>query len=260
MGGEAKKKHRELTACAYCAELGTNREIEHVFPESWHPDEITNDRMVRVPSCSVCNRRYGQAEERLMAQFVVSLPPAPRTASLFERVVRGMDPTQGTSVRDVAYRQKRKDDFFRRTNIVGPLDQPENALWSPAGREIGTMTTPAGLIVQGTPTVRFRPADLRTFTIKLLRGCYYAESGRPLPPKVPCGSTPFTTNPESIIERAQSVPGARVKGEWPFQYLVNQGTNDPTLTLWFFSLWDHYVLSAWSNITMPTPSVALDGP
>lgn len=118
-------------------------------------------------------------EERLFFPLVASLPTTEPNNELFERALAGMDPAQGSSVRDVSHRNARRTRLDRQLSVAMP-GQEVNAAWTPMPRTLSEVTTLAGLHVVGTPTVRFRPDDLVSLATKFVRGCYGSYSMRPL--------------------------------------------------------------------------------
>lgn len=105
--------------CAYCATTDVVLTIEHVFPQSWYPDDHPPSAMLTVTACSPCNGAYDRIEKKLFLPLVMSLPTDPRTDSILERAIRSAEAAAGKSERDREHRQKKAEAFFRRTKIVG---------------------------------------------------------------------------------------------------------------------------------------------
>jgi hypothetical protein len=231
-----------MALCAYCVE-NKRTEREHVFARSWYPKLPPN--VLTVPSCRRCNGNYGRLEERLFLPLVMAMPPGPLTNPLMKRALRAADSAAGVGLRDVSHREARYRSFMRRVSILGDLE-PANAAWTPAGRISGDVTTPAGLLVRGTPTVELKPAEVDAIAIKFLKGCYYDITGAPLPANIRCGAQGFTRDPRDLIEQVKNLPGYQTRGAIPFEtgFLIDGPTS-----LFIFVLWDFHCLAAWSNIS-----------
>jgi hypothetical protein len=103
--------------CAYCAAENVVLTVEHIFPESWHPDDHLPSAMLTVPACSPCNGNYDRVEKKLFLPLVISLPTDPRTSTILERAIRSAEAKAGKSERDREHRQKKADSFFRRASV-----------------------------------------------------------------------------------------------------------------------------------------------
>jgi hypothetical protein len=210
------KRIPTVGTCAYCAAENVALTIEHVFPESWYPDEHFPSKMLTVPACSPCNAAYDQVEKKLFLPLAVSLPDDPRTASIVERALRSAEPGAGKSPRDIKHRQARGESFLRRTSIVMP-GEPVNAMWTPMGRPLVDFVTEGGLHVQGTPAVRYGWENLEAIAVKFLRGTYFERAGVPLGSDAPCWARAFEErDPSPVIEQWRRIPTCRVRGEFPF--------------------------------------------
>ena len=89
------KRIPTVGTCAYCVAENVALTTEHVFPESWYPDEHFPSKMLTVPACGPCNAAYDQVEKRLFLPLAVSLPKRPaysidrRACTSFGRAARG---------------------------------------------------------------------------------------------------------------------------------------------------------------------------
>ena len=210
----------EDRTCAYCAAVNVVLTTEHVFPESWYPDNHRPSEMLTVPACSPCNANYDRFEKKLFLPLVVSLPTDPRTESILERAIRSAEASAGKSERDSEHRKKRAESFFRRSSIAGP-EHEVDAPWTPMGRPIAMFVTEAGLSVRGTPTVQFGWENLEAIAIKFLRGCYFDRFKRPLSSDHEIWAHTFAGDPRSLIERWHLLRSAPDDGE---RDRVNDGT------------------------------------
>src|SRR5580698_2863276 len=96
--------------CAHCGETAEIT-IEHVFPESWYPDEFRPSEMLTVPACQPCNHGSGRNEGRVFLDLVSTLPDDPRTASLVQRAMRAADPAAGRNEKDSSHRRGKGENM-----------------------------------------------------------------------------------------------------------------------------------------------------
>jgi hypothetical protein len=122
---------------------------------------------------------------------------------------------------------------------VATAGQAINAMWTPLPVRLNELTTMSGLHVSGAPTVRFRPDDVPVLTTKLVRGCFYACAGRPLPTGVPIRAGGFTGNPREIFDEAIE-RGMQPQGDYPFRFGFIKV--DDVSGIWLFTLWDYIAL------------------
>lgn len=243
--------------CAYCAAEDVVLTIEHVFPESWYPDEHPPSAMLTVPACSPCNANYDRTEKKLFLPLVISLPTDPRTSSILERATRSAEEAAGKSERDREHRKKRAESFFRRAKVVGPEVEVETP-WTPMGRPLGEFVTDNGLVVQGTPTVHYGWENLEAIAIKFLRGCYFARFGTPLRSDGRIWARAFTEDPRELVGRWQRIPTCTTTGDFPFSYCLAVDADQARAGA-FFVLWDSLVLFA-SNLPVPSEQPAANVP
>ena len=234
---------RTVGTCAYCARSGVRSETEHVFPESWYPDGFPRSAMLVVPACRPCNGNYGRIEERMFLPLVGGLPGDRATASLIGRALRGVDPTQGRSVRDTSHRAARPRSIQARLGVL-TSESREQMVWTPEQPGPQRLCTPAGLHVQGIPTVAFEPHDLESLAIKFLKGCYYAHKRVPLRVDAVCDARTFSQDPINALTQAERSLHLNYGGQPPFRYAFARSIECDTTSLWFFVLWNHYVLAA----------------
>lgn len=228
------KTSGKIGTCAYCGADGVEVTDDHVFPDSWYPDDHPPSERLLVPSCSPCNHRYGQLEERMFLPLTQMLHD-PRAEALQKRAQRTADPSAGS--------------FLGKTTIIGPrASVPPGAMWNRTGRKVGIVGESELGEVIGTPVVRFGWENLEPIIFKLLRGCYYAVHGKPLPQDPPLWAQAAVKDPTPVIEQAAAIPGAVVRGAYPFKYILVSAK--PEMTLGFFILWDEIVLWA-GNIPQP---------
>jgi hypothetical protein len=240
------KRIPTVGTCAYCAAENVALTIEHVFPESWYPDEHFPSKMLTVPACGPCNAAFDQVEKRLFLPLAVSLPTDPRTASIVERALRSAEPRAGKNPRDSKHRQARSESFLRRTSIVMP-GEPVNAMWTPMGRPLMDFVTENGLRVQGTPTVRYGWENLEAIAVKFLRGAFFDRAGVPLGSDTPCWARAFAEgDPSQVIEQWRRIPTCQTRGEFPFWFALATDEVGRRAGA-FFVLWDHVALFA-SNL------------
>jgi hypothetical protein len=112
--------------CVHCLDEDVARNWDHVFPESWYPDN-TEDNLLKwkAPSCLACNERLGVIERDFLHRVAMNLDPLdPATASIVARAKRARDPEAATSERDrrarTKLREKIRGDVLFGSNI--PVD------------------------------------------------------------------------------------------------------------------------------------------
>lgn len=260
-----RRKPFGLGPCAYCTEEVREREAEHVFPEAWHPDGTPPSTMIRVPSCSPCNREYGRLEERLRLPLIGGLPVNhPATRGVLARAMRALDPNAATTVREVAHRDAQRRRFLGQFDVLGPRDAPA---WHRAVQRPATLLpTPGGLLIHGVPSVRIDPNDLDAIGVKLIRGCYFHATGSSLPKTSLCEVVFPTFDPvamtRQLIDAMQIVPFG-----CPPAFIVGGKVHaaDTRNSVWVFELWQHYVVLGftgyWAQLMKdPTAGAATDGP
>lgn len=238
--GMAHRPKLPIGTCAYCAASDVPVEDEHVFPDSWFPDGFPRDRMVVVPSCVACNRRYGRIEERLFWPLVAGFGSAdPRTESIIARAIRGVDPGAGKGPRDVSHRAARARRLRRIYRAV-PASADVDLAWTPVPRDYSVVRTPGGLLVQGAYSHEVPTEELDALAGKLVKGCYRALSGRELSRDARCFGEFFSEQPGPMLaEIANNAPLQR-SGEWPFEIACTRDSRGASL--WLFVLWGLYTV------------------
>jgi len=234
--------------CAYCAAEDVVLTVEHVFPESWYPDDHKPSAMLTVPACSPCNGRYDRVEKKLFLPLLLSLPNDARTSTILERAIRSAEASAGRSEQDRLHRQKKADALFRRTRVISPEVEIE-VPWTPMGRQLADFVTESGLKVQGTPTVNYGWEHLEAIAFKFLRGCYFARFGTPLTSAWSLWARAFTEDPRDVIREWQQLPTCTTAENFPFSYSLAVHT-DPSRAGAYFILWDSLFLFA-SNLPVP---------
>ncbi len=244
-------------ACAYCTQMVSRPEAEHVFPESWYPDGTPRAEMAFVPSCRGCNHFYGKVEERLGRVLLMCVDPriTPQIGSVHRRVERSIRP------RDIfdKHRAGKRRSLQASIQILGREDVAD-ALPSPVHPQFGPMRTPGGLSADGAPALRYNPNDLDIVTQKLVRGVYWLCQGQPLPLPVSVDTPVMTDNPGRVV-RSVLDQGLELRGFPPaFVYTGGVSASDPLVSIWFFVIWDHFVLSGITGVTREAHMRMDEGP
>lgn len=232
--------------CAYCAAAGVRVEREHVFPDSWYPDGFPQDRMITVPSCTRCNRDYGRLEERLFWPLVAGF--ARRDAArdtIIARALRGLDPSAGRNVRDVAHRAVRRRRMAWIQRSV-PAAQDVLAAWTPTPRDYKVVRTEGGLLVRGARSHEVQTEDLEALACKLVKGCYRAFLDETLASDAGCVGFFFDEDPTVEFSEVARRANLQRAGEWPFE--VAFARNNAGATVWLFALWSNYAVQ---GVTVP---------
>lgn len=243
-----RKKARPSSLCAYCAKSVAKTEVEHVFPESWYPDDYPQSGMLTVPACSKCNRDYGRLEERLFMPFAVTLDGDPFYQSVVARALKSVDPSAAKGIRDISYRVRARRRALRQLEVL-TLADTDRTLWSPQrARQVLSptlLTTPSGLVTNGVPGIRFNPEDMSALGVKLMRGAFFAVKRRPLPAGTPCDARAFSNDATPVWESSRL--NWNEGGQPPFEGRYTFADEDDTVTLWQFRLWGRYVITASSG-------------
>lgn len=235
--------------CAYCAKLVEGPDVEHVFPKSWYPDGTAPSSMLTVPSHRLCNGQLGVVEERLLRHFALGLDPRNRTArGVQERVFSSMNPyhAKGRNEKD-----RQKDERvraglwkkFKRSTQVVSADESCDALPVMKPHSPYMLQSEAGLWVRGRGVTQFDPADLDRVTEKFVRGVYFHRNKAPLQLSVPVCTPVISEDPWEkalkVIDQTGWLPHVVSPA---FIYWGGVATEDVESSLWFFLLWNTYVL------------------
>jgi hypothetical protein len=228
--------------CAYCGSDDVVLTIEHVFPESWYPDDYLPSKTLTVPACNPCNANYDKVEKKLFLPLRSSLAPDARTIPIFQRALRPVDEKAGKTERDRMHRKRRGDAVIRRMAVVAPSVEIQ-APWTPMGRPVTDFETETGARVQGTATFRLGWGNLEAIATKFLRGCYFAQFGVPLRTDFEIWARTFPQDPRGLIEEWTRIPTSIVAGEFPFVSCI-VASEDQQRVGGFFLLWSSFLLFA----------------
>ena len=101
--------------CVHCLKEGVERNWDHVFPQSWYPDTTAADmEKWQIPSCVVCNDRYGKLERDLIGRLGLALDASnAASAGLADKAVRAINPDAAKSDGDAAARDARAKKILR---------------------------------------------------------------------------------------------------------------------------------------------------
>lgn len=235
--------------CAYCAKMVEGPDVEHVFPKSWYPDGTPPSTMLTVPSHRLCNGQLGVVEERLLRHFALGLDPKNRTArGVQERVFSSMNPHHAKGRNE---KEREKDERvraglwkkFRRSTRVVPADDAGGVLPVLKPHNPYMLQSESGLWVRGRGMTQFDPTDLDRVTEKFVRGVYYHRNKIPLQPGVQVCTPVIAENPWEkalkVIDQTGWLPQVVSPA---FIYWGGVAMEDADSSLWFFLLWNTYVL------------------
>lgn len=109
-----------MKKCPFCLKEYQNLTDEHIFPESWYPDDIpSNIEKWKVPSCELCNQKFGKIEQEVLLTAGLCLDPGSKeTNTISQRVLRSFNPKVGRNERDKNARFKKAKDFFEKSFLV----------------------------------------------------------------------------------------------------------------------------------------------
>jgi hypothetical protein len=154
--------------CVHCLKDVTDRNSDHVFPDSWYPDSTPpNLEKWQIPSCVPCNSKYGKLESDFLTKIGLCIDPNdPASKSIVETALRSVRPAAGRNPRDAKHRLKRGRKIVAealqgdRIPTHGTFPGLGNR-WSDLGEE------PVALLL---PVESFR-----CMTEKIVRGIFYIE-------------------------------------------------------------------------------------
>src|ERR1700736_2070182 len=106
-----------LGKCVHCLKDPVERNLDHVFPRSWYPDETPdNIEKWQVPSCIPCNTKYGKIESDFLSRVGLALEPEhPASRTVVQTAMRSMRPAAGRDERDKMLRHARGKKILAET-------------------------------------------------------------------------------------------------------------------------------------------------
>lgn len=235
------RKIAKRGTCCQCAVEDVELTVEHVFPESWYPDDHPQSEMLKAPSCRPCNQRLGESEHRVQLALAMMLRPDPRTATMWARVLRSVDGSGARDERDRGAREKRGARFMAGVSIRDP-GETKGALWTSRAHPVGNFVTESGIRFRAQLTAEVPWDDLEAVAIKLLRGCYFEQTGTALPASSNCWARAFDEDPGETWEAVQRLPGALRRGAFPFEYTLVIDHRKPAPAAATIVLWDAFRL------------------
>lgn len=243
-----------IGTCSDCGATGVAVTIEHVFPESWYPDEFPPSQMLTVPSCPACNHGRGQQEQSVFLPLVSTLPPDSRTASLVDRALRSADPNAGRNAEDSAYRRRTGEALLGRATIIPPGSSVPDALWMRGGPQSGQVgETADGTRVEGMVALPLPHERVARVIVKFLRGCYYAVYSEPLPQKPEPWVVSFTDELQPQLAQFVALPGVVTRGSFPFSFSIVRSGG---YAFAWFALWEHLLYFASNGPQVAKPRVS----
>lgn len=101
--------------CTHCLNEVSERNWDHVLPESWYPKSTPPDmEKWKVPSCLACNSEYGKIEQDLLIKFGLCLDPNhPDTKDVVERALRSINGKYGKNPLDQKRRDQKKQKILK---------------------------------------------------------------------------------------------------------------------------------------------------
>lgn len=109
-----------MKKCPFCLKEYRNLTDEHVFPNSWYPNNVpSNIQKWKVPSCKFCNQKFGKIEQEILLTAGLCLDPnSKETNTISQRILRSFNPKVGRNDRDKNARFKKAKDFLEKTFLV----------------------------------------------------------------------------------------------------------------------------------------------
>ncbi len=114
--------------CVHCFQYFEELTSDHVFPVSWFPNTTPeNIEKWQMPSCMVCNKKYGKIEEALLIKLGLCISPfSPESFGIPQKVWRAINQNEGKNDRDAKCRKKKKDKIIR--ELIDPATVPITAI------------------------------------------------------------------------------------------------------------------------------------
>jgi hypothetical protein len=115
--------------CIFCGAKGQVTD-EHIFPESWYPDDTPGDLWLwQAPACYACNHDYyGKKEARIFPFLAMTAEPDHSGAKgIADRGFRAADENAGKKPKDKAARARTRELMRERMEILRPDEVPEGA-------------------------------------------------------------------------------------------------------------------------------------
>lgn len=161
--------------CVHCLADPVERDWDHVFPQSWYPEETPeNIEKWKVPSCIDCNSRYGRMESDLLSRLILSLDPeAPASRSVIDAAMRSMRPSAGRNDKDRRHRAARRQRI---------LDDTRQGADIPEGGRIPGMGERWGRAPEDQIAVLVPADSLNKMAEKIVRGIFFVEDGKFIEP------------------------------------------------------------------------------
>lgn len=109
-----------MSKCPFCLKSYKNLTKEHVFPESWYPDDLPlNVEKWKVPSCQKCNSEFGKLEQEILILAVLCFDQNnSATKTISDRVLRSINANTGRNEKDRDARLKKAKSIWAKTFSV----------------------------------------------------------------------------------------------------------------------------------------------
>lgn len=161
--------------CVHCLAESVERDWDHVFPQSWYPDETPeNIEKWKVPSCIDCNSRYGRMESDLLSRISLSLDPTdPASRSVIYAAMRSMQPSVGRNEKDSRHRAARRQRI---------LDDTRQGAEIPEGGLVPGMGERWGRALEDQVAVLVPADSLEKMAEKIVRGIFFVEDSKFIEP------------------------------------------------------------------------------
>ena len=219
--------------CIHCLGFFENLTRDHVCPESWYPLEYPDNLLKpTVPSCPVCNHKFGNIENRLKNQIGLCLDPGdPLGRHIWQSAMRSVNPYMGTTVRDVTHRFQKWESMRRK--ILSGDEIPEKSLYPGFG------ITP-GIPKKYQGAIRISSDDMIAFTEKVIRGVTFLQNGRLIELPFHIESHAVDASKAAPVEELLQIYGQEC-GPGPFFSVVRALCEDGTTSIFRMVIWGRLV-------------------
>ena len=106
-----KKQKFPPGQCIHCLKHFEELTSDHVFPDSWYPDNHPPDvEKWQAPSCEKCNSEYSKIEDDLLRKIGMCVNPTHEASSgIAQKALRSVNLGKGRNTKDIKARAKTRE-------------------------------------------------------------------------------------------------------------------------------------------------------
>lgn len=161
--------------CVHCAKPFEVLTWDHVFPQSWYPDNTPNNLPKwEIPSCRECNAEYGELENDLMIRIGLCLDPDdPMSMGIPQKAMRAIDPDSATNPRDKRHREAKRRLILHESWFGNEI--PTHGIFPSLGNRFKIPS-------EDRMAIRISAEKIERLSEKIVRGITYLEDKRFIEP------------------------------------------------------------------------------